>query len=187
MRHGHSLTRATVSSSLAQHSRLFPDRVYGERRVGPRQCALQDELLKEETMSSLPQCLSKRRTWEMSLANTLTGVRRRRPLLTATATLLAVLAILGGPAALARGGQDGHWVATWSASPQPAASPIQLNGQTVRQIVHVSLGGEGLRVRVSNAYGGRALVIGSAHVALSAGEGSIFAGTDKALRFNGSL
>jgi len=155
--------------------------------VGPKQCALQDELLKEETMSSLPQCLSKRRTWEMSLANTLTGVHRRRPLLTATATLLAVLAILGGPAALARGGQDGHWVATWSASPQPAASPIQLNGQTVRQIVHVSLGGEGLRVRVSNAYGASALVIGSAHVALSAGEGSIFAGTDQALRFNGSL
>ena len=40
---------------------------------------------------------------------------------------------------------DAHWVGTWSASPQGVAAPIQLNGQTVRQIVHTSLGGERVR------------------------------------------
>ena len=48
---------------------------------------------------------------------------------------------------------DAHWVGTWSASPQAVAAPIQINGQTVRQIVHTSLGGERVRVRLSNAYG----------------------------------
>ena len=81
---------------------------------------------------------------------------------------------------------DAHWVGTWSASPQGVAAPIQLNGQTVRQIVHTSLGGERVRIRFSNAYGASGLVIGSAHVALSAGGGSIATRTDRVLKFNGS-
>ena len=85
-----------------------------------------------------------------------------------------------------RHSDNGHWVGTWSASPQAAAAPIQINGQTVRQIVHTSLGGERVRVRLSNAYGTSALVIGSAHVAISAGGASIVGGTDRVLTFNGS-
>ncbi len=81
---------------------------------------------------------------------------------------------------------DAHWVGTWSASPQGVAAPIQLNGQTVRQIVHTSLGGERVRIRFSNAYGASGLVIGSAHVALSTGGGSIATRTDRVLKFNGS-
>ena len=46
-----------------------------------------------------------------------------------------------------------RWVGTWSASPQAVVAPIQINGQTVRQIVHTSLGGGRVRVRLSNAYG----------------------------------
>ena len=79
-----------------------------------------------------------------------------------------------------------HWVGTWSASPQGVAAPIQINGQTVRQIVHTSLGGERVRVRLSNAYGTSGLVIGSAHVAISTGGASISSRTDRVLKFNGS-
>ena len=73
-----------------------------------------------------------------------------------------------------------------AASPQAVAAPIQINGQTVRQIVHTSLGGERVRVRFSNAYGTSGLVIGSAHVAISAGGASISSRTDRVLKFNGS-
>ena len=79
-----------------------------------------------------------------------------------------------------------HWVGTWSTSPQQVATPIPINGQTVRQIVHTSIGGERVRVRFSNAYGASGLVVGSAHVALSAGGASISSGTDRVLTFNGS-
>ena len=101
--------------------------------------------------------------------------------------MLALAGIALAPAVIAKDRHDdGHWVGTWSASPQPVAAPIQINGQTVRQIVHTSLGGERVRVRLSNAYGTSALVIGSAHVAISAGGASISPGTDRMLTFNGS-
>ena len=58
-------------------------------------------------------------------------------------------------------------------------APLAIDGQTLRQVVHVSLGGKTVRVRLSNAYGTSALVIGAAHVALSAGNGAIVDGTDR--------
>ena len=82
--------------------------------------------------------------------------------------------------------ENGHWVGTWAASPQLAGSPVEINGQTLRQIVHTSAGGERVRVRFSNAYGASDVVIGSAHVAASAGGAAIVSGSDRALRFNGS-
>jgi lysophospholipase L1-like esterase len=112
---------------------------------------------------------------------------RRRPLATAAAALLVLAGIALVPVAMAQDRHDGgHWVGTWSASPQAIAAPILINAQTVRQIVHTSLGGQRVRVRFSNAYGTGALVIGSAHVAISAGGASIAPGTDRVLKFNGS-
>ena len=37
--------------------------------------------------------------------------------------------------------------------PSTGVTPIQINEQTVRQIVHTSIGGGRVRVRLSNAYG----------------------------------
>jgi lysophospholipase L1-like esterase len=112
---------------------------------------------------------------------------RRHSLATAAASLLVLSAIVFTTSVIAREGRDdAHWVGTWSASPQGVAAPIQINGQTVRQIVRTSLGGERVRVRFSNAYGTSGLVIGSAHLAISTGGASISGGTDRVLKFNGS-
>lgn len=112
---------------------------------------------------------------------------RRHSFATAAATMLAVTAVAFTTSVVATGRHDdARWVGTWSASPQGVAAPIQINGQTVRQIVHTSLGGERVRVRFSNAYGTTRLVIGAAHVAISAGGASISGGTDRVLKFNGS-
>jgi lysophospholipase L1-like esterase len=112
---------------------------------------------------------------------------RRRWLATAACALLALGCIALAPVVIARDQQhEGHWVGTWSASPQAVAAPVQINGQTVRQIVHTSLGGRHVRVRLSNAYGTNSLVIGSAHVAFSSGGASISLKTDRTLTFNGS-
>ena len=57
---------------------------------------------------------------------------------------------------------------------------------TLRQVVHVSLGGKRLRVRFSNAFGTKSLTILSARVAASAGGGDIEPRTaDKPLTFGG--
>jgi lysophospholipase L1-like esterase len=81
---------------------------------------------------------------------------------------------------------DRGWVGTWAVSHQAASSPLQINGQTLRQIVHTSIGGDGVRIRLSNVFGSSDIVVGAARVALSAGSAAIVAGTDRVLRFNGS-
>ena len=78
------------------------------------------------------------------------------------------------------------WVATWEGSPTLQQSPAVLTRQTVREIARVSVGGIYVRVRLSNDFGDRPLVIGSAHIALAAGAGSsIQPGTDRPLTFGG--
>ena len=71
------------------------------------------------------------------------------------------------------GGNDSHgdgnqqWVGTWATSPQ-ATNAITFNNQTLRMIVHTSIGGHKVRVRFSNAYGTQPLIIQEAHIALRA-------------------
>ena len=104
----------------------------------------------------------------------------------ATAILLALAGFSLTPAVTATDQLDGtRWVGTWSASPEAANAPIHFNGQTIRQIVHTSLSGDRVRVRLSNAFGTESLVIGAAHVALSAGGAAIFPGTGRVLTFSG--
>jgi lysophospholipase L1-like esterase len=88
---------------------------------------------------------------------------------------------------------DMHWVGTWAASqqiPEPANAlpPDELRDATLRQIVHLSVGGSELRVHLSNAFGTAPLNIDSVHVArpLSPSGEQIDVATDRALTFGGS-
>jgi lysophospholipase L1-like esterase len=63
--------------------------------------------------------------------------------------------------------------------------PATLNDQTVRMVVHTSIGGRRVRVEFSNAINGTPLAIGSAHLALRDKDSAIVPGTDRALTFNG--
>jgi lysophospholipase L1-like esterase len=157
----------------------------GEDRHAP---AIVHNVGRRQPMSSVTQFLSKLRGRATYGVEPAASIRiRRRSLATVGATVLALVTMVVAPAVIAKDRHDGGtWVGTWSASPQTVAAPIQINGQTVRQIVHTSLGGERVRVRFSNAYGASPLVIGSAHVAISTGGASISRGTDRILRFNGS-
>lgn len=93
--------------------------------------------------------------------------------------LLATLIALVLPLAQA---DEGHWQATWSASPQrtwgkevplPLGVPMQIGNQTLRQTVKVSLGGQRVRIALSNAYGSQPVAIGGAAVALAAPAGRL--------------
>jgi lysophospholipase L1-like esterase len=111
----------------------------------------------------------------------------QQPLTVFAATMLAIAVMAIAPATMAKDGSNAnHWVGTWSASPQAASHPVELNGQTIRQIVHVSIGGTRVRVRLSNAYGSGSLLIGAARVGLRSTGASIAAGSDRVLTFNGS-
>ena len=64
-------------------------------------------------------------------------------------------------------------------------APPTINNQTVRMIVHTSIGGHRVRVRLSNAFGTNTLQIGGAHIALHDQDSAIAAGSDHALTFSG--
>src|SRR6266853_4024482 len=64
-------------------------------------------------------------------------------------------------------------------------APVNFKNQTLRQIVHVSLGGDRLRVVLSNAFGTVPLEIGAAHVALREKDAAIQTKSDRALTFAG--
>jgi lysophospholipase L1-like esterase len=57
--------------------------------------------------------------------------------------------------------------------------------QTLRLIVHTSLGGNQVRIRLSNELGATPLRIGAAHIALRQEGASIVPGTDRVLTFGG--
>ena len=86
-----------------------------------------------------------------------------------------------------------HWVGSWAASqqiPEPAnALPAEdLRDATLRQIVHLSVGGTSLRIHLSNAFGTTDLRLTSVHVAtpLKPDRSAIDPTTDRALLFSGS-
>jgi lysophospholipase L1-like esterase len=85
----------------------------------------------------------------------------------------------------------GHWVGTWACGPQLTETgnlppPPGLTGNTLRQVIHVSIGGGQLRLRLSNAYGDGPVTMSSVHLAASSGASTIDPGTDQALTFSGA-
>ena len=63
--------------------------------------------------------------------------------------------------------------------------PPGLTGSTLRQVLHVSVGGPTIRLSFSNAYGGTPLAITSAHIARSLGGSAIDLASDRGLTFAG--
>ncbi|KAK8115841.1 extracellular GDSL-like lipase/acylhydrolase [Apiospora sp. TS-2023a] len=96
---------------------------------------------------------------------------------------------------------DAHWVASWTSMPQLVEQnnlpPASFRGggavfkdATVRQTLHLSIGAERFRFQISNTFGGSALPVTAASVALSAGNkagvNGIETSTLLGLTFNGS-
>ena len=107
-----------------------------------------------------------------------------------------------------------HWVVTWATSAQiyrppapavtPAAAPPaalsaanptaparpraprEFDNQTVRMVVHTSIGGKRMRLQLTNPFGGATVEVGGAHVALRDKESSIVGGSDRVVTVAGS-
>jgi lysophospholipase L1-like esterase len=101
------------------------------------------------------------------------------------ATLASTIACGSVPRAVAE--QTG-WVGTWAASPQPAPEGDHTSyaDQTLRLVVHTTVGGTRVRVRIANLFDDHDVVIGAAHVARRAVEATIDPRSDRTLRFGGS-
>jgi lysophospholipase L1-like esterase len=96
-------------------------------------------------------------------------------------------------AMLAASTAQSAWVASWSASPsaqyadpaQMASAHLVYTDQTLREVIHTSIGSDTVRIRLSNAFNPNAVEIGAAHIALRTTASGIDPNTDRTLTFGG--
>lgn len=113
-------------------------------------------------------------------------VLRRSPL--AYPYLLVTLLVISGlvfpQAVFAKGNAaNQHWVGTWSTSPVEIGPAFE--GQTLRQIVRISIGGDRVRVRLSNRFGTVPLVIDAASIGIQDMGAGVDPGSLRELTFGG--
>jgi lysophospholipase L1-like esterase len=84
-----------------------------------------------------------------------------------------------------RGGQQ--WIGTWATAPQPAAPgrTQTFHNQSLRLIAHISVGGTKVKIKISNTFGDKPLLIGGAHIARRAAGAEIDPTSDRTLTFRG--
>ena len=101
---------------------------------------------------------------------------RRNASWLAGASIALAVAFAVAPASPAAA--ENEWIGTWTASPQPVWGPDffapldfprNLWNQTIRQVARVSIGGDRVRIVLSNEYGDMPLTIGPVRVGLSGG------------------
>jgi lysophospholipase L1-like esterase len=121
------------------------------------------------------------------------GYPRRFRRYMSVAVVLAIALAAGGTVRLdtARSATalPGRWVASWGAGSQAASAGNLSNrgfrNQTIREIAFASAGGSMVRVRLSNSFGARPLVIGRASIAIQGSGARLAAGTLRELTFGG--
>src|ERR1051325_9159614 len=93
------------------------------------------------------------------------GERNHMPSRKFALVVATFLIAIAGMAAAQSGG-TGHWVSTWSSAvhtlprfPGLPPAPVFEN-QTIRMVVRTTIGGDRVRVRLSNAFGTAPLKIG---------------------------
>ena len=82
------------------------------------------------------------------------------------------------------------WIATWTASPEPADPDpnqpvLNLQNQTVRERVRISVGGSQIRIRLSNEYGSSPLLVGAVTVGVPKDPATVKPGSIQAVTFGG--
>jgi hypothetical protein len=80
-----------------------------------------------------------------------------------------------------------RWIGTWATAPQPfmPGSLQSFRNQSLRLIVHTSIGGAKVRIKISNTFGDRPLLIGGAHIARRTVAADIDPISDRTLMFHG--
>jgi len=88
-----------------------------------------------------------------------------------------------------------QWISSWATAPHATppfdsgfAPPFAegFDNQTVRNIVHASVGGSAVRVRLTNAYGTQSVFFSAVYIGLVATGAALVPGSNRALTFKGS-
>jgi len=95
------------------------------------------------------------------------------------AALVTLVVPVAGPASASPG-----WTGAWSTSPQREAGPV-FAAQTLRMLVHPTIGGSSLRLRLSNTFGEADVTFGAVGVAraVASGAAELVPGSERRVTF----
>src|SRR6266702_3750455 len=124
----------------------------------------------------------------------MTVFRRRRLMAIIAAVVCTVLGATTASASIGPGRPDmDNWTASWGASPvvgsdipgSTCPAGAGLTNQTVRDVIFLSIGGDHIRIRLTNTFGTTPMSISGASVAVQASGADAAPGTLRELTFHG--
>ena len=86
--------------------------------------------------------------------------------------------------------RPGRWLTTWITANAASDRPASFSNQTIREIVHTTIGGNGVRLRLSNTFGTRtirfdAVFIGQQATRVDDGGATLVPGSNRQVTFGG--
>ncbi|MEU4237008.1 SGNH/GDSL hydrolase family protein [Actinoplanes sp. NPDC026619] len=111
---------------------------------------------------------------------------RHRAAAMALALAAALLSAPGAASAAPGSSAPSGWTGAWATSPQREAGPVFAQ-QTLRLLVHPTVGGGSVRLRLSNGFGAADVTFGAVGVsrAVASGAADLVAGTSRRVTFRG--
>jgi lysophospholipase L1-like esterase len=110
-----------------------------------------------------------------------------------TAVVFPLRALLGlalaiGWLSVLASGDDGpqHWVTTWTTANAASDRPTAFSNQTIREIVHTTIGGSAVRIRLSNTFGTRAIRLDTVFIGLQKDGAALVPRSNHEVTFGGS-
>ncbi len=79
-----------------------------------------------------------------------------------------------------------RWVTTWSTANAASERPTAFSNQTLREIVHTTIGGSALRLRLSNTFGSRAIHFNTIFIGLQEEGATVVRGSNHEVTFGGN-
>jgi len=110
------------------------------------------------------------------------GLRHSIPRL---ALATACLSLFFQPLAQTQPG-PARWITTWTTSNAASDQPTTFSNQTIREVVHTSIGGSAVRIRLSNTFGPRAIRFDAVAVGLQQNGASLVPHSNHEVTFGGS-
>jgi lysophospholipase L1-like esterase len=81
---------------------------------------------------------------------------------------------------------ESGWVATWSTANAEVPGPETFKNQTLREIVHTSIGGRAVRVRLANTFGTQPVTFEAVYLGLQKSGANLVPGSNHGVTFGGS-
>jgi lysophospholipase L1-like esterase len=100
---------------------------------------------------------------------------------------LGLALAIGWLSVLASGDDGPHrWVTTWTTANAASDQPTAFSNQTIREIVHTTIGGSAIRIRLSNTFGTRAIRLDAAFIGLQKDGAALVPRSNRQVTFGGS-